>query len=296
MKEFIHSLLSEAFVKAKEGGELKTSDLPPLAIEVPKDPAHGDLASNVALVLARSEGRPPRQIAETLQRHLRQTRRCRERHGRGPGLPELQARAGILVEAARGGTFGRSALRQADRGTAAQDTGRVRKRQSDRPAHRRARAQCRARRLDRAPARGVRSRGRARVLLQQCGSADAGARRIGACPLPRTSRSAIELSGGRLPRRLHPRDRRRPRGEARRHPRRRDRSQAVPAACRAGDLRRHCGDARAHAHPLRRALQRGFALPRRLDRARARRPSRRRRGLRQGRCAVAPPDGARAYR
>ena len=39
MKEFIHSLLSEAFVKAKEGGELKTSDLPPLAIEVPKDPA-----------------------------------------------------------------------------------------------------------------------------------------------------------------------------------------------------------------------------------------------------------------
>ena len=66
MKEFIHSLLSEAFVKAKEGGELKTSDLPPLAIEVPKDPAHGDLASNLALVLARSEGRPPRQIAETL--------------------------------------------------------------------------------------------------------------------------------------------------------------------------------------------------------------------------------------
>jgi arginyl-tRNA synthetase len=72
MKEFIHSLLSEAFEKAKEGGELKTSGLPPLAIEVPKDPAHGDLASNVALVLARSEGRPPLHIAETLQRHLRQ--------------------------------------------------------------------------------------------------------------------------------------------------------------------------------------------------------------------------------
>src|SRR5438105_1134301 len=70
MKEFIHSLLSEAFVKAKEGGELKTSDLPPLAIEVPKDPAHGDLSSNLALVLARSEGRPPRAIADTLIRYL----------------------------------------------------------------------------------------------------------------------------------------------------------------------------------------------------------------------------------
>jgi arginyl-tRNA synthetase len=70
MKEFIHSLLSEAFAKAKEGGELRTSDLPPLVIEVPKDSAHGDLASNLALVLARSESRPPRQIAETLLRNL----------------------------------------------------------------------------------------------------------------------------------------------------------------------------------------------------------------------------------
>src|SRR5262249_3559073 len=66
MKQFIHSLLSEAFAKAKEGGELKTSDLPPFVIEVPKDPTHGDLASNLALTLARSEGRSPRQIAERL--------------------------------------------------------------------------------------------------------------------------------------------------------------------------------------------------------------------------------------
>ena len=70
MKKFIHSLLSEAFEKAKEGGELKTSDLPPLAIDVPKDPAHGDLASNLALVLARSEGRSPREIAATIVKRL----------------------------------------------------------------------------------------------------------------------------------------------------------------------------------------------------------------------------------
>src|SRR5439155_61013 len=74
------------FEKAKEGGELKTSGLPPLAIEVPKDPAHGDLASNVALVLARSEGRPPRYIAETLQRHLRQTDDLASVTVAGPGF------------------------------------------------------------------------------------------------------------------------------------------------------------------------------------------------------------------
>ena len=58
------------------------------------------------------------------------------------------------MEAARGGTFGRSPLRQADRGAAAQDTGRVRERQSDRPADGRARPQRRARRHDRPSAEG----------------------------------------------------------------------------------------------------------------------------------------------
>src|SRR5437879_1086290 len=86
MKEFIHSLLSEAFVKAKEGGELKTSDLPPLAIEVPKDPAHGDLSSNLALVLARSEGRPPRAIADTLIRHLPSSEDVAAATVAGPGF------------------------------------------------------------------------------------------------------------------------------------------------------------------------------------------------------------------
>jgi arginyl-tRNA synthetase len=86
MKEFIHSLLSEAFRKAKEGGELKTSDLPPLAIDVPKDPAHGDLASNLALALARSEGRPPRQIAEMLARRLPQSEDLAAVTVAGPGF------------------------------------------------------------------------------------------------------------------------------------------------------------------------------------------------------------------
>ena len=115
MKEFIHSLLSEAFVKAKEGGELKTSDLPPLAIEVPKDPAHGDLASNVALVLARSEGRPPRQIAETLQRHLRQTDDVASVTVAGPGFLNFKLARAFwwkrLAEArSAGARFGRPAV------------------------------------------------------------------------------------------------------------------------------------------------------------------------------------------
>ncbi len=44
--------------------------LPPLLFEVPKDPAFGDLASTVALGLARQERKAPRQIAEVIAAHL----------------------------------------------------------------------------------------------------------------------------------------------------------------------------------------------------------------------------------
>ncbi len=44
--------------------------LPPLIFEIPRDPAYGDLASTVALGLARSEGRKPREIAQLVLDHL----------------------------------------------------------------------------------------------------------------------------------------------------------------------------------------------------------------------------------
>jgi arginyl-tRNA synthetase len=117
MKEFIHSLLSEAFRKAKEGGELKTSDLPPLAIDVPKDPAHGDLASNLALVLARSEGRPPRQIAEVLARGLPRSEDVAAVTVAGPGFLNFRLAPRFwwkrLAEVcAEGERYGRRALRR----------------------------------------------------------------------------------------------------------------------------------------------------------------------------------------
>ena len=116
MKEFIHSLLSEAFEKAKEGGELRTSDLPPLAIETPKDPAHGDLASNLALILARSEGRPPRQIAEALLRRLPRSEDVETVVVAGPGFLNFKLARGFWwkrLAAARvlGAKFGRPAAK-----------------------------------------------------------------------------------------------------------------------------------------------------------------------------------------
>ena len=73
MKEIVDSLLRTAFESARAGGELTSPEPPLFVVEVPNDPTHGDLASNLALVLARPERRSPRQIAETLRKHLPET-------------------------------------------------------------------------------------------------------------------------------------------------------------------------------------------------------------------------------
>jgi arginyl-tRNA synthetase len=70
MKRRLEGLLQHALNRAKKGGALKLESLPPLLFEVPRDPAFGDLASTVALGLARAERQAPRAIAETIVAHL----------------------------------------------------------------------------------------------------------------------------------------------------------------------------------------------------------------------------------
>lgn len=71
MKKHLEGLLQQAIVEASKGGALKTNSLPPLIVEVPKDSAFGDLATPVAMGLARAERQAPRAIAEALVAHLR---------------------------------------------------------------------------------------------------------------------------------------------------------------------------------------------------------------------------------
>ncbi|HUI24776.1 MAG TPA: arginine--tRNA ligase [Candidatus Kryptonia bacterium] len=70
MKKRLEGLLQHALSQAIKGGALKSTSLPPLLFEVPKNAAFGDLASTVALALARAERRAPRQIAETIRDHF----------------------------------------------------------------------------------------------------------------------------------------------------------------------------------------------------------------------------------
>src|ERR1700747_49364 len=70
MRTHLRELLSRAIAKTVEGGELGTTDLPPLIIEPPKQAEFGDLATNVAMLWAKRAKKPPRAIAEAILKNL----------------------------------------------------------------------------------------------------------------------------------------------------------------------------------------------------------------------------------
>jgi arginyl-tRNA synthetase len=70
MKRHVEGLVRQALSAAVRAGDLRTGEPPAFAVETPSDPKFGDLATNLALVLARHEGRPPHAIARTLVGHL----------------------------------------------------------------------------------------------------------------------------------------------------------------------------------------------------------------------------------
>ncbi len=70
MKSRIEEVLERSLTAAREAGVLSSDSAGAGTLEVPKDRSHGDLASNVALTMAKAERKAPRAIAEALVAHL----------------------------------------------------------------------------------------------------------------------------------------------------------------------------------------------------------------------------------
>jgi arginyl-tRNA synthetase len=66
----LRTLVREAIAEATRAGDLTTSETPVFEVTQPQRREHGDWTTNAALVLQRLEGKPPRQIAETIVKHL----------------------------------------------------------------------------------------------------------------------------------------------------------------------------------------------------------------------------------
>lgn len=117
MRSHLRELLIQAIEKAAKGGELNSTDLPPLLLEPPKQREFGDFASNVAMLWAQKAKKPPRAIAEMILKNLEDPHGILARKEiAGPGflnfafspqfyyqrLKELAADKGVRLDVGRG--------------------------------------------------------------------------------------------------------------------------------------------------------------------------------------------------
>jgi arginyl-tRNA synthetase len=70
MKQKLCQALTQALASAQATGDLPSVPTPAIVLERPKQAAHGDLASNLAMQLAKPCRMNPRAVAETLLKHL----------------------------------------------------------------------------------------------------------------------------------------------------------------------------------------------------------------------------------
>src|SRR5574341_588289 len=70
MRSHLRALLTQAIEKTAKGGELNSTELPPLLLEPPKQREFGDLTTNVAMLWAKSAKKPPRGIAEAILKNI----------------------------------------------------------------------------------------------------------------------------------------------------------------------------------------------------------------------------------
>ncbi|AFM43490.1 arginyl-tRNA synthetase [Desulfosporosinus acidiphilus SJ4] len=73
IKSKIICQLEQAANSAKAKGDLNFEELPGYVLEEPRERQHGDLATNLALVMAKQAKRSPREIAATLIQHMDKT-------------------------------------------------------------------------------------------------------------------------------------------------------------------------------------------------------------------------------
>jgi arginyl-tRNA synthetase len=110
----IRTLVISALDQMVQSGDLPSGlDTANVAVEPPRDPLHGDMATNAAMVLSKPAGLKPREIADKLALVLAADQRINTAEVAGPGFLNMRLAAsvwqGVLGTAlANGADFGRS--------------------------------------------------------------------------------------------------------------------------------------------------------------------------------------------
>ena len=96
MRKTVVELVGNAISAAIDAGELAAPDLPDACVERPRDPAHGDWASSVALKNAKVFKRNPKEVAEVIASHLRDSELIDSVEVAGPGFINIRLSAAAL--------------------------------------------------------------------------------------------------------------------------------------------------------------------------------------------------------
>jgi arginyl-tRNA synthetase len=71
MKHRLLEILRESLDACSAGGVLDAGELPFIELEAPREEAHGDYATNVAMILASRAKKSPRKVAESIVEHIK---------------------------------------------------------------------------------------------------------------------------------------------------------------------------------------------------------------------------------
>ncbi len=87
MKDIVQDIIKKAIITSRKQGLLACKNLPPILFDAPKKKEFGDLATNVAMLLASEAGKPSREIAEIIKKGTEDTRKVIEHiEIAGPGF------------------------------------------------------------------------------------------------------------------------------------------------------------------------------------------------------------------
>ncbi len=116
MKEQLRLAIQVALKQCYADGSLISGELPDkIQLEIPKNPDHGDFATNLAMILAKLERKAPRKIADVLVAALQGNSLCDKIEIAGPGFINFRLAAGCWYEVLdqimqQGDSFGRSQI------------------------------------------------------------------------------------------------------------------------------------------------------------------------------------------
>jgi arginyl-tRNA synthetase len=111
--EFLAAIGGAVAAVAAEQGVAAPIDLSRVTAEPPRDPSHGDISTNAAMVLNKAFGKPPRMLAEAIAARLAQHPHVASVEIAGPGFINLRLVPAVWPRVLRsvlalGATYGRS--------------------------------------------------------------------------------------------------------------------------------------------------------------------------------------------